>query len=375
MLQVDKKKCTGCGVCAYICPHNIIEMKKDKDKFIIPIVKKNLCVGCGLCDKVCPVNNKKNETRAKECYIAQLKDDTILKECASGGAFYGISEYVLNLGGTVFGVGYIENSLKYLKITEVNNLAILTKSKYFQCELNKRNYMEIVEESKKKLILVSGTPCQISAIKNLPDINRNNTIFLEILCQGVPNEYVINKYNYEKEKRFNKKIVMHIFRSKDKYIGRNYLNKYMFSDGSVKYYIGEEDPLSLSFQRQMFLRESCYKCEYSNENRVADFTVGDYWNNNLHNEHLKLEKGLSCILCNTKKSQEIMNAIDTFYLEKADYKDALKNNIPFHKSVRRPIQRNYSYKLLKAGIKPSIVTKIICYRYYIKKACKKLRRL
>ena len=266
-----------------------------------------------------------------------------------------------------------KNQLKYIKVTKKEELILLTKSKYFQCELTTENYTELIEESNKNTILVSGTPCQISAMKNIPKLNKENTIFLEILCQGVPNDFVIKKYDSEKEKKFNKKIVKHIFRSKDKYVGKNYLNKYMFNDGSLKYYIGEEDPLSLTFQRQMFLRESCYKCEYSQEQRVADFTVGDYWEDDIKNKNIVLENGVSIILCNTEKAQKFLKFIDIFNVEERDYKKALKNNIPFHRSVKRPFARNYSYKLLELGLKPSIVAKIICYKYYMKRIIKKLR--
>lgn len=373
MLQTNREKCTGCAACSYICPQKCIEMKKDKEHFIIPNVDSEKCINCNLCNKICPINSKKIEKCERKCYVAQLKDKNILKECASGGAFYGISQFILKNGGSVFGVCYVENQLKYIKVTKEDELILLTKSKYFQCELTRENYMEIVEESNKKLILVSGTPCQISAMKNIPKLNKENTIFLEILCQGVPNDFVIKKYDSEKEKIFNKKIAKHIFRSKDKYVGKNYLNKYVFNDGSLKYYVGEEDPLSLTFQRQMFLRESCYKCEYSQEQRTADFTVGDYWEDNLQNENMNLKNGFSIILCNTEKAQKIFNLIETFYIEERDYRDALKNNIPFHKSVKRPFERNYSYKLLELGLKPSIVAKIICYKYYIKRMLKKLR--
>jgi len=373
MLQTSRKKCVGCAACSYICPQKCIEMKEDKEHFISPTVNIKKCINCDLCNKICPINYKKIENFEKKCYIAQLKDKNILKECASGGAFYGISQLILNNGGAVFGVCYVKNQLKYIKVTKKKELILLTKSKYFQCELTPENYTELIEESNKNTILVSGTPCQISAMKNIPKLNKENTIFLEILCQGVPNDFVIKKYDSEKEKKFNKKIVNHIFRAKDKYVGKNYLNKYVFNDGSLKYYIGEEDPLSLTFQRQMFLRESCYKCEYSQEKRVADFTVGDYWEDDIKNKNIVLKDGVSIILCNTEKAQKFLEFIDIFNVEEKNYKDALKNNIPFHKSVKRPFARNYSYKLLELGLKPSIVAKIICYKYYLKRIIKKLR--
>jgi len=115
------------------------------------------------------------------------------------------------------------------------------------------------------------------------------------------------------------------------------------------------------------LRESCYKCQYANENRVADFTIGDYWDNDLKNSNIKLENGISVILCNTEKANKILLNQSELYLEQIDYKKAMKTNVPFHNAVKRPFERNFSYKLLKKGILPSTVAKITCFKYYLKK--------
>ncbi|MEF2641555.1 MAG: Coenzyme F420 hydrogenase/dehydrogenase, beta subunit C-terminal domain [Clostridia bacterium] len=367
MLQTSNKKCTGCAVCSYICPQKCIEMKVDDEHFVAPIVNGEKCTNCNLCNKICPINNKKIEHMEKKCYVGQLKDENKLKKCASGGAFLGIAEYIIESNGKVFGVSYNNNKLYYEMIDTKKDLHKILNSKYFQCELSSDNYKQIVKCSRDGMILVSGTPCQISAIKNIPRLNIENVIFVEILCQGIPNKYVIDKFDSEKEKLKNKKIVNHIFRSKDKYVGKNYLNKYEYDDGSVEYYIGEDDPLSLTFQRQIFLRESCYKCQYANENRVADFTIGDYWDNDLKNSNIKLENGISVILCNTEKANKILLNQSELYLEQIDYKKAMKTNVPFHNAVKRPFERNFSYKLLKKGILPSTVAKITCFKYYLKK--------
>lgn len=366
MLNTEMKKCNGCSVCAFVCPTKCIKMKENSEHFIEPEVDKKKCINCNLCNKVCTAYNKREEINEKKCYIAQLKNREMLKECASGGAFYGIATKIINNEGIVFGVAYENKKLQYISIDKIEDLNKLTKSKYFQCEITINDYQKIKKTAQEKIVLVSGTPCQISAIKNIPGLNLRNVYFLEILCQGIPNHYVIDSYDKEKEKNKGKEIINHYFRSKDKYVGRNYLNKYEYSDGEVEYFVGEEDYLSLTFQRQMYLRNSCYKCNYTNEERVADFTVGDYWKEP-NNEEIILKDGVSVILCNSQKSIKFMENQNEFLMEEIDYKEALKDNIPFHHSVKRPFGRNYSFHLLKLGIKPSIITKILCFKYYIKK--------
>ena len=47
---VDKRKCTGCGVCVEICPFNAIEIDA-KEK--VAVVNEALCKGCGVCASSC----------------------------------------------------------------------------------------------------------------------------------------------------------------------------------------------------------------------------------------------------------------------------------------------------------------------------------
>ena len=249
MLKCSKEDCTGCGGCAFVCPKQAIKMEKTKDGFIYPKIEKELCIGCGVCNKVCPVLNKPLVEEKPLAYAVQLKDRKILQQCASGGAFYGIAKIVLEQNGNVFGVKNQGTQLVYQRVSSIKNLKELVGSKYYQCSINKEGYDEIAESTQNNLTLVSGTPCMVAAIQNMRNINRNNLITFEILCQGVPSELVIKRFYEEKAKKKGTLIKSHSFRSKDRYVGKNYLNRYEYEDGTVEYLVGEEDPLSLSFQR------------------------------------------------------------------------------------------------------------------------------
>lgn len=50
LLNVDKKKCIGCGICAEICPKNYIEMTDER----IPVDAGHVCIDCGQCVAICP---------------------------------------------------------------------------------------------------------------------------------------------------------------------------------------------------------------------------------------------------------------------------------------------------------------------------------
>ncbi|WP_293685863.1 Coenzyme F420 hydrogenase/dehydrogenase, beta subunit C-terminal domain [uncultured Phascolarctobacterium sp.] len=364
MLDCLPINCTGCGACVYTCPRKAITMKKSSEGFLYPAVEQKLCVHCDLCNSICPALVKNEEAAEDSCYAVQLYDKQILRNVASGGAFYGIAKTVIEQGGIVFGVSNTGTCLEYKKVKTLAELQSLVGSKYYQCNLNSSIYKEIVDLSKSNTILVSGTPCMISAIKNLKGIKHENLLTFEILCQGVPSNLVIKKFYANKEAINNSKIVKHIFRSKDYFVGRDYLNRYEYENGKVEHLVGGEDPLCLSFQRQIFLRESCYRCKYANSSRVADFTAGDLWNYKLKEIDIKL--GCSVLLCNTSRAKKFLESTTTFYLEEINKDKALKDNIPFHRAVSRPYCRNYSYKLLNRNISCKLITLICCYRYYIK---------
>lgn len=364
MLKCSKEDCTGCGGCAFVCPKQAIKMEKTKDGFIYPKIEKELCIGCGGCNKVCPVLNKPLVEEKPLAYAVQLKDRKILQQCASGGAFYGIAKIVLEQNGNVFGVKNQGTQLVYQRVSSIKNLKELVGSKYYQCSINKEGYDEIAESTQNNLTLVSGTPCMVAAIQNMRNINRNNLITFEILCQGVPSELVIKRFYEEKAKKKGTLIKSHSFRSKDRYVGKNYLNRYEYEDGTVEYLVGEEDPLSLSFQRQIFLRESCYRCKYANTKRSADFTAGDLWE--IESTEIEKKRGCSILVCNTLKAQQLMEDSSALIKKKIDVETSLMNNIPYHHPVKRPRCRKWSYKLLLSRLSPTMVTKICCWKYYIK---------
>lgn len=48
-LQLDPAKCTGCGLCAQVCPHGVFEMSDRKAR----ITDRDRCMECGACAGNC----------------------------------------------------------------------------------------------------------------------------------------------------------------------------------------------------------------------------------------------------------------------------------------------------------------------------------
>lgn len=49
-LALDRDKCTGCGMCATVCPHGVFAINEKKAN----IIARDACMECGACAQNCP---------------------------------------------------------------------------------------------------------------------------------------------------------------------------------------------------------------------------------------------------------------------------------------------------------------------------------
>ncbi len=51
-LALNRERCTGCGVCAHVCPQQVFVIRDRKSK----IVDRDACMECGACALNCPAD-------------------------------------------------------------------------------------------------------------------------------------------------------------------------------------------------------------------------------------------------------------------------------------------------------------------------------
>lgn len=316
MLFNKKEDCCACGACLNICPKQAIRMELDKYGFIYPVIDIAKCIGCGVCKKVCRYKKLKFDTLPLLVSVAQAERD-VLKKSASGGVFASIAQKVIVNGGKVYGVAlkYENEKLvaKHIGIDTCDKLSELQGSKYLQSNIG-YVYSSIRSElNNNKIILFSGTPCQVAGLRGFLGKKYENLFCIDIICHGVSSNAFFQSYIECLEKKYNDKIID--FKFRDKSAGWGLMANAYTANGKNISIKSEDSSYYEFFLKSYTYRSNCYSCRYANGYRTGDITIGDYWG--IWEEHPSLlstnggsiqEKlGISCLLINSEHGIALVN--------------------------------------------------------------------
>ena len=312
MICIDKKdKCCGCKACQQICPVDAIKMTTDKEGFWYPNVDMNKCVLCNRCEEVCPMLHSPTENQSKQtAYIIQNKQNDILSESTSGGAFTAIAEYIISLGGVVFGAVYANDfSVKHTYINKVDELVRMRRSKYVQSDIG-----NCYVEAKKFLdlgiwVCFSGTPCQIEGLSLYLGKYYEKLVLVDIVCHAVPSPLVWGKYINMQQKKYDHKITLFTMRNKEKYgYGLSTVSLYS-GDNAIYHGTIATDPYLRAFFSNICDRPTCYNCQFKKRYRVSDLTMWDCFEPAQYCKSLDNNKGVTSILIQSEKGENIFKNI------------------------------------------------------------------
>ena len=335
MIEIkDKKNCCGCSACVQICPQQCIYTEADKEGFLYPKADTEKCINCGLCERVCPIINQFESHNPLKVYAAFNPDEEIRKNSSSGGVFSALAEYVLDQAGVVFGARFDENWDVIHDFVEMKeNMSRFRGSKYVQSDI-KECYKEAQHFLKSgRQVLFSGTPCQIAGLKKYLRKEYDKLLTVDVVCHGVPSPRVWNDYK-EYIKRLmgasGKNTVSSSLKDIPVITGvsfrdkRNGWKKFGFAaemaaakvaKNSVlppinSFYETVNENLYLQgFIRNLYLRPSCYDCQFKCGKSHSDITLADYWQIAKFYPELDDDKGISLVLTNTENGESVFNAL------------------------------------------------------------------
>lgn len=304
--------CTGCMSCYNKCPVSAITMAEDEEGFQRPLIDENICIECGACQNVCPVLHKATAYEfPKEVYACWSKDNEIRSCSTSGGIFSELANYVFEHDGIVYGVRLQEDGKKafHFRGTDKNALCEMRGSKYVQSDVG-NSFQDVYRDlSEEKLVLFSGTPCQIAGLRKYLGKEYPNLICCDLVCHGVPSPKIYQDYLEYMEKKYNDKPQKIWFRDKSKG-WEEFCMKIQFHNGKIYKNSTYKDYYIRGFLRNLYLRPSCHECAYTSTDRVSDLTIADFWGYRRESWKARdTDEGISMCMINSEKGKNIYDCI------------------------------------------------------------------
>lgn len=341
----SQNECNGCHACFCACPVNCIIMKNDVEGFLYPHIDQSSCIDCNLCQKVCPILKNTSSDNIPSAFSSYHKDDHVRKQSSSGGVFTAIAEHIISNNGVVFGACFDDNFKVVHGYAETfEELKKMRGSKYVQSEIG-NTYREIEASlAQKRLVLFTGTPCQVAGLKSYLRDESEYLITQDIICHGVPSPAVWRKYLNQYND--NGDIQSISFRNKDNGWNR-FSMKVITADKEVRRDLSQ-DVFLRAFLSDLCLRPSCYHCHFKGLNRGSDITLADFWGVEVLFPAMVDDKGVSLVLINSSVGQKLFNDVKNDLISKSvDVEAAVKYNKSATRSVTLPEKRQYFFDNLE----------------------------
>ena len=340
--------CTGCAACVSVCPTGSISMREDREGFLQPHIDKKTCIGCHKCEKTCPILNPIHiptdfETQA---YAAINKDEDVRMRSSSGGIFHALAKWTIEHGGVVFGARFNDQWDVVHDYTEtIEGIEPFMRSKYVQSRVGDTYKQAKAFLEQGRWVLYSGTPCQIGGLHQYLGKDYERLIMVDLICHGVPSPGVWRKYLKETIKGDT----LLDFNFRDKKDGWKEFQCVTTTTTTTT--TRREQQMANTFFRgflkNVYLRQSCYKCAFKSIHRIADITLADYWGVQYLCPQMTDDKGTSLVFCHSVKGVKILqNLTSQFTTCIQTIAEAVSYNPSMVESVAMPSRRKVFFRTL-----------------------------
>lgn len=353
MLETKKETCCGCLACVYVCPAQVLKIKKDEKGFLYPAAaQKGQCLDCNACNSVCSARRKvKVDARCGEVYAVKAKEGR--EQSQSGGAFVVMARHVIRKGGTVYGASYDGKSANavYARADTEAALGKMRGSKYVQAGIGNAYEAAVRDLKQGRIVLFCGTPCYADGMRRFAQYYNVDARLLlaDFICHGTASPKVFADY-------------IDILKSRYKAV-----EKFNFRDKSVTGWHGHRESFLAEGKKRtsgnyariyyshLAFREKCYSCPYTNMDRVGDVTIGDFWGIETAAPDFDDNRGCSIWMVNSEKGRKLWEQVrHDFNYIREDIRHGLQPTLQH--PVERPAEYDcfwnvyQQYGLLRAAV-------------------------
>ena len=339
----DDQTCTQCFACEQACPKHCITHVESGSGFYIPQIDRDTCIECGACMNACHVikTEKLRYQKPLNAYACWTKKTSDRERSSSGGAFSVLARKILQQGGVVFGATMSKDlEIKHIEIDKESDIHLLQGSKYVQSNLQNIYRLVSVHLKNNRLVLFTGTPCQISGLYVFLKRNYTNLYTCDLVCHGVPSQKAFDIYldrmNLRTNTcsfgfRFTKGWGMQLSKTSNN-------SKREIIMPNQGYYLR-------AFNMGLMFNEPCYSCKYARPERVSDLTIADFWGiGKAKKFNHPRRKGISLMLVNNEHGLQLMNSCEDLFKEERPVEEAVKGNFNLNQSSVRPLGRDTYYE-------------------------------
>ncbi len=262
-----------------------------------------------------------------EIYSGWSLDEAIRLKSSSGGLFSLLAQKIIEEGGCVVGVRQNPDlSLSHVCVEAIDDLEQLRGSKYFQSDLGLifREVRQILKQE--RLVLFSGTPCQIAGLLSYLRKPHHLLITCDLACHGTPSFRFFQQYAEYYSSRNASPLDFVNFRLKVP-DWLHYSVQRHYQNGSVDKTPHSEDFFMRGFLSDLCLNQPCYGCSWNVFPRLADLTLADYWACATTHPDWDTQSGVSLVFIHTQQGKLWLDKIrDNLFLCEELPEDAIRYN-------------------------------------------------
>ena len=213
---------------------------------------------------------------------------------------------MLSNGGVVYGCVLTDDfDATHIRADNTEERNRMRGSKYIQSKLGDTFKNVKLDLDMGKVVLFSGTSCQVIGLKRYLGKEYDNLFSVDIVCHGVPSKKVWDAYLRWQEQKNHSKVASVDFRNKKDYGWRDHVETITLDNGkSVSSRVFKN-----LFYGHTVLRPSCYECPYKSVMHPGDITIADYWGIEKAAPEFDDNKGVSLVLVNNEAGEKALECV------------------------------------------------------------------